>query len=52
MLYYTLKSLSNTEKNVSWKSKGLSVKNLTIPTITDNSLHQLNGTEIQIFVLR
>ena len=36
-LYYTLKRLNNTEKIVSWKSRGLSVKNLTAPTTADNS---------------
>ena len=36
--YYTLKRLGDTEKVVSWKSKGLSTKNLTAPTTTDNSL--------------
>ena len=35
-LYYTLKRLGDTEKVVSWKSKGLSTKKLTTPTTTDN----------------
>ena len=34
----TLKRLGDTEKVVSWKSKGLSAKKLTTPTTTDNSL--------------
>ena len=38
MLCYTLQRLGNTEKVVSWKSKGLSGEELTTPTITDNSL--------------
>ena len=37
-LYYTLKRLGDTEKIVSWKSKGLSVEKLAAPTTTDNSL--------------
>ena len=37
-LYYTLKRLGDTEKIVSWKSKGLSTEKLTTPTTTDNSL--------------
>ena len=37
-LYYTLKRLDDTEKIVSWKSKGLSAKKLTTPTNTDSSL--------------
>ena len=36
--YYTLKRLGDTEKIVSWKSKGLSTEKLTTPTTTDNSL--------------
>ena len=39
-LYYTSKSLGDTEKIVSWKSKGLSVEKFTTPTSTDNSLFQ------------
>ena len=38
LLYYTLKSLGNTEKIVSWKSKDLLVGKLTRPTTTDNNL--------------
>ena len=38
MFYYTLKILGHTEKVVSWKSNGLSAKNLPTPTTTDNSL--------------
>ena len=38
MLYYTLKRLGDTEKFLSWKSKGLSAKKLTIPVTTDSSL--------------
>ena len=37
-LYYTLKRLGNTEKILSWKSKGLSAEKRTTPTTTDNSL--------------
>ena len=37
MLYYTLKSLGESEKVASWKSKGLSAKKLTTFT-TDNTL--------------
>ena len=37
-LYYTLKRLGDTEKIVSWKSKGLSTEKLATPTATDNSL--------------
>ena len=36
-LYYTLKTLSNSEK-VIWKSKGLSAKELAVPTTADNNL--------------
>ena len=38
MLYYSLKRLGDTEKIVSWKSKGFSVEKPTTPTTTDNSL--------------
>ena len=38
MLYYTLKRLGDTEKIVSWKSKGLSAEKLTVPITTDKSL--------------
>ena len=37
MLYYT-ERLGNTEKIASWKSRGLSLEKLTIPTTTDNSI--------------
>ena len=37
-LYYTLKRLSDTEKVVSWKSKGLLTEKRTTPSTTDNSL--------------
>ena len=37
-LYYTLKSLGDTEKNVSRKSKGLSTEKRTTLNTTDNSL--------------
>ena len=51
MLYYTLKTLDNTEKIASWKSKGLSAQKFTSPTTTIIVFpHQLNGMEIQIFV--
>ena len=33
-LYYTLKKLGDTEKIVSWKSKGLSAEKRTTPTNT------------------
>ena len=38
MLFYTLKRLGNTEKNLSWKSNSLSAGKLTTLTTTDNSL--------------
>ena len=38
VLYYTLKRLGNTEKVVSWKSKGLPTENFIPSTTTDNSL--------------
>ena len=51
MLYYTLKTLDNTEKIASWKSKGLSAQKFTSPITTIIVFpHQLNGMEIQIFV--
>ena len=37
-LYYTLRRLGNTERNVSWKFKGLSDEKITTPTTTNNSL--------------
>ena len=37
-LYYTLIRLDDTEKIVSWKSKGLSPEELTIPTTTNKGL--------------
>ena len=37
-LYYTLKRLGDTEKVVPLKSKGLSTKNFTTGTTTDNSI--------------
>ena len=50
-LCYILKRLGNTEKVVSWKSKGLSAKKLTTPTLTDNSLSpSFKCTQIQILV--
>ena len=36
--YYALKRIGNTEKVVSWKSKGLPEQKLTTPTTNDNSL--------------
>ena len=49
-LFYFVKRLGNTEKVVSWKSIGLSVKKLTTPTATDNSLSPLiTWNEISIF---
>ena len=38
MLYYTLKIIGNTEKVVSWKSKGASDEKHTTPTTSDNSV--------------
>ena len=38
MIYYTLKRLEDTEKNVSWRFKGLSVEKFMTPNTTDNSL--------------
>ena len=37
-LYYTSKRLGDTEKVISWKSKGLSAEKVTTPTATDNTL--------------
>ena len=37
-LYYTLKRVGDTEKVVSWKSKGFSTKKLTTPTTTGYTL--------------
>ena len=37
-LYYTLIRLDDTEKIVSWKSKGLSLEELTTPRTTDKGL--------------
>ena len=37
LVYYTLKSLGDTEKVVSWKSKGFSTEKRTTTTTTDNS---------------
>ena len=37
-LYNTLKRLGDTEKVVSWISKGLSIEKLTTPTTTYNSI--------------
>ena len=37
MLYYILERLSDTEKIVSWKSKGLSAEKLTTSTNAGNS---------------
>ena len=48
LLYYTLKTLGNTEKIVSWKSKAFSDQELTTPaTMIIVFLHQLTGTKIQ-----
>ena len=38
-LYYTLKRVGDTEKVVSWKSKGLSAQKPTTSNTTDNSLY-------------
>ena len=38
LILQLLKSLGDTEKVVSWKSKGLLTEKLTTPTTTDNSL--------------
>ena len=49
-LYYTLKRLGDTEKVVSWKSKGLSTEKRSALTTTDNSLSPPNGWyKIKIF---
>ena len=52
-LYYTLNTLSNNEKILSWKSEGFLTEEIT-PSFTDNSLSpvfpQLNGMEIQNLV--
>ena len=37
MLYYTLKRLSDTEKILSWKAKGMSARKLTTPATNDNN---------------
>ena len=36
LVYYTLKSLGDTEKVVSWKFKGFSTEKRTTTTTTDN----------------
>ena len=38
VLYYNFKKLGDTEKIVSWKSKGLSAEKLNNPATTDNCL--------------
>ena len=38
--FITLKTLSNSEEVISWKSKGLSAEKLNTPTTTNNSLSQ------------
>ena len=38
MFYYTLKRLEDTEKNVTWRFKRLSVEKSMTPNTTDNSL--------------
>ena len=49
-LYYTLKRLGDTEKVVSWKSKGLSTEKRSTLTTTDNSLSPPIGWyKIKIF---
>ena len=51
LLYYTLKSLGDTEKNVSRNLKVCRLKNvLPLILLITVFLHQLNGTKIQIFV--
>ena len=48
-LYYPLKRLDDTEKVVSWKSKGLLMKKLTTPTTTIIIfLYQSNGMKILV----
>ena len=52
-LYYTLKTLSNSERVISWNYNGLLTEKLTTPTTTDNKikfLQRLNGLKIQNFV--
>ena len=52
LLYYTLKSLGDTEKNVSRNLKVCRLKNvLPLILLITVFLHQLNGTKIQIFCL-
>ena len=52
LLYYTSKRLGDTEKVVSWNSKGLSAENLLLqPLLKIVFLHRLNGTKIQFFSL-
>ena len=46
-LCYTLRSSS--DKNVSWKSKGLSTEKILTPD-SSLSLRQLGGMKIQIFI--
>ena len=47
LLYYTSKRLGDTEKVVSWNSKGLSAENLLLqPLLKIVFLHRLNGTKI------
>ena len=50
-LYYTLKRLGDTEKLYHGNLKVCQPKNLLLqPQLITVFLHQLNGTEIQIFV--
>ena len=49
-LYYNLKSLGDTEKVMSWKSKDFLTKNLLPLPLLIVFLRQLNGTKSQIFV--
>ena len=45
MIYYTLTRLDNTEKVVSWKSKGLLAEKLIAPATTDN----IPSTSIKLY---
>ena len=44
-LYYTLKRLADTEKVVSWKSKGLSIEKLTISTSTVTMIKEADSNK-------
>ena len=50
-LHFTLKRLVDTEKFVSWNSKGMLTERLTTPTSTDNSLSPSIKLFCLIFIL-